>query len=70
MPKASLHFTLPEEELEFTDAVEGRAAKSLIWDIDQHCRSLIKYSESASEETRVFAESIREMIHQSDVTLE
>lgn len=67
--KASLQFTLPDEESEFTDAVEGHEAKSLIWDIDQHCRSLIKYNDNASDETIAFAESIRQMIHESTITL-
>ena len=61
MPIAILRFTLPEEESEFRTAQQGRAAKSALWDIDQHCRSLLRYGEPTPEQ-RQLAEEIRAMI--------
>ena len=61
MPIAILRFTLPEEEVEFRTATQGRAAKSTIWDIDQKLRSLLKHGEPTEEEARL-AEEIRGMI--------
>jgi hypothetical protein len=68
--KAMLRFDLPEEQAEFDAAVQGGAARCLLWEIDQHCRSLLKHG-TPSEETRQFAEDIRQMIRlDSRVTLE
>jgi hypothetical protein len=61
MPTAILRFTLPEEEVEFRTATQGRAAKSTLWDIDQRLRSLLKHGEPTEEEQRL-AEEIRGMI--------
>lgn len=61
MPIAILKFSLPDEESEFKTAQQGRAAKSALWGIDQHCRSLLKHGEPTPEE-RQLAEEIRAMI--------
>ena len=61
MPTAILRFTLPEEEVEFRTATQGRAAKVALWDIDQRLRSLLKHGEPTEEEQRL-AEEIRNMI--------
>ena len=59
--KAVLKFTLPDEQPEYDAARLGRTALSALWDIDQHCRSLLKHG-SPSEETASLAEAIRGMI--------
>lgn len=61
MPIATLKFILPDEEHEFRTAQQGQAAKSALWEIDQHCRSLLKHGEPTDEEARL-AEEIRSMI--------
>ena len=61
MPIAILRFTLPEEDVEFRAASQGRAAKIALWDIDQRLRSLLKYGDPTEEEQRL-AEEIRNMI--------
>ena len=61
MPIAILKFTLPEEDVEFRAASQGRAAKIALWDIDQRLRSLLKHGEPTEEEARL-AEEIRAMI--------
>jgi hypothetical protein len=70
MPKATLSFTLPEEQSEFTAAVEGAAARMLIWEIDQHCRGLIKHGDLPEEIDRHLQE-IRDMIRNAHgITIE
>ncbi len=70
MPTATLRFTLPEEQAEYDAAREGQAARSLIWQIDQHCRSVMKHG-SPDAATRALAGDIRTMIlDEVGVTLE
>jgi hypothetical protein len=59
--KATLTYTLPDEQAEYDAARLGREALSTLWDIDQGCRSLIKHG-TPSDETRRLAEEIRAMI--------
>jgi hypothetical protein len=59
--KAILEFTLPRDQAEFDAARLGRDALSALWEIDQHCRSLLKHGEPTSEE-QALAEQIRGMI--------
>ena len=61
MPFATLRFTLPEEQDDFHSAISGGMAKSVLWEIDQRCRSLVKYGEP-TDEARRLAEEIRELI--------
>lgn len=63
MPIATLKFTLPDEEGEFKTAQQGRDAKIVLWEIDQHCRALLKHGDP-SEETARLAQEIRDMIPQ------
>jgi hypothetical protein len=70
MPIATLRFRLPDEQGEFDAARQGQAAKSVLWQIDQHCRSLVKHGEPTGE-TRRLAEEIRAMIREEPgVTLD
>jgi hypothetical protein len=70
MPVATLRYNLPDEQGEFDAAQEGGAARSLLWEIDQRCRSLLKHGEPTSE-TRQLAEEIRGMIREAPgVTLD
>jgi hypothetical protein len=63
MPTVTLRYRLPEEQAEFDAARQGQAAKAILWDIDQHCRSLLKHGEPLSE-TKQLAERIRAMIRE------
>lgn len=70
MPTATLKFLLPEEEPEHRAALEGAAARSLIWDIDQRCRTVVKHEENPSADRIALAAEIRQMILTADgVTL-
>lgn len=59
--KATLTYTLPDEQGDFDAARLGSKALLALWEIDQRCRSLIKHGSPTPEEQRL-AEEIREMI--------
>jgi hypothetical protein len=59
--KATLEFDLPDDQGDFDAARLGRAALAALWQIDQHCRSLLKHGEPTDEE-RGLAEEVRAMI--------
>ena len=61
MPKAILKFDLPDEQGDFDAAICGREALSVLWDIDQRLRSLLKHGNPTDQEAKL-AEEIREMI--------
>ena len=61
MGKATLQFDLPDEQNDFNAAIHGREALSILWDIDQRCRGLLKHGEPTEEQAKL-AEEIREMI--------
>jgi hypothetical protein len=61
MPTVTLRYRLPDEQAEYDAARQGAEAKSVLWDIDQRCRSLLKHGEPGHEAARL-AEQIRDMI--------
>lgn len=61
MPKAILEFDLPDDQGDFDAALAGRAALSALWDIDQHCRGLLKHTDPPPEQRKLL-EEIRALI--------
>ena len=61
MPIATLRFRLPDEDAEHRAAIQGREAKSTLWEIDHRCRRLLKHGAPTPAE-RLLAEEIRGMI--------
>jgi hypothetical protein len=59
--RATLSFTLPDEQGDFDAARLGPQALATLWDIDQRCRALLKHGEPSDGERRL-AEEIRGMI--------
>ena len=43
--KATLTFNLPEENHEYSNAVDGSKMRSVLWDLDQWLRAKLKYEE-------------------------
>jgi hypothetical protein len=43
MPKATLTYNLPEEQIEFDLANNAGKYYSVIWDLDQYLRNFVKY---------------------------
>jgi hypothetical protein len=67
--RATLSFNLPEETSEFDAALQGVEASTTLWQIDRHCKSILKHCEPDEGEQRL-AEEIRAMIADSGVSLE
>jgi glutamate-1-semialdehyde aminotransferase len=61
MPTVTLRYRLPDEQSEYDAARLGSEAMQVLWQIDQHCRSLCKHGTPTAEERRL-AEQIRELI--------
>lgn len=61
--KATLEFNLPEENEEHKDAINGSLWKSVVWDIDQHLRSKIKYADLPDDQYKIY-EDLREQLWQ------
>jgi hypothetical protein len=61
MPRATLTYSLPDEQAECDAARLGMEARQVLWQIDQTCRSLCKHGEPTAEERRL-ADEIRAMI--------
>jgi len=59
--KATLTYTLPDDQSEFDAARLGPSAIATLWDIDQNCRSVIKHGTPTIGE-RHLAEEVRAMI--------
>jgi len=59
--QAILKFTLPDEQPDFDAARLGRDALLALWEIDQHCRALVKHG-NPSEDAAALAVAIRAMI--------
>jgi hypothetical protein len=61
MPHAILRFRLPDEQPELDAAMQGRDAKSVIWEVDQYCRGILKHG-NPSEEAATYLERIRNLL--------
>ena len=68
--RATLTYTLPDEDRDFRLALQGADAVQLLWDIEQRCRSVIKHEHEPHEDRIRLAEEIRRMIHESDVDVD
>ena len=63
--KATLNYTLPDEQQEFQDAVNGIKWKSAMWDLDQRLRGLIKHAPDSMDETEHKTyQMVRTMLHE------
>ena len=71
--KAVLEFTLPDEETEFMEAVNGGMFKHVLWQLDQKLRSNLKYGELADVEYKCY-ETIRKdlyrLLNANNLTIE
>ncbi len=70
--EAILKFNLPEDELDFSNAVNGYKFKLILWDMDQHLRSIAKYSEDSekAEMAQELRDKLREYFSEYNVTIE
>lgn len=70
--EAILKFNLPEEADDFDSAVNGYKFKLILWDMDQHLRSIAKYSEDGekAEIAQELRDKLREYFSEYNVSIE
>lgn len=59
--KITMTFRMPDDQAEYDAARLGREALAALWEIDQHCRSILKHGEP-SPECREALEAVRRII--------
>lgn len=64
---ANLEFVLPEEELSFRTAIDGRKWRAVVEDLDEWLRTQIKHNNKPWQEIR---DKLLEMIEDSGVSIE
>jgi len=64
MPRATLSFKLPEEEVEFLAAHSGQGWKHLVLDVLSHLKTQISHGKITDEKAAAF-EEVRELIWHS-----
>jgi hypothetical protein len=65
MPKATLEFDLPEEQVEFDAAQRGSALQAQVSEFDNWLRGVIKYTEwSEADAAREVWQTIRDKLHE------
>ena len=63
--KATLEFSLPNDKWEFKMANESAGMHSVIWDMDQWLRKMIKHApDSMNDERLLTFEACREQLHE------
>ena len=64
MAKIILEFDPTEDREEMETAINGWKWKMLVWDLDQHLRSELKYNGNITDEEYGVLEKIREKLHE------
>ena len=64
MPHGRLSFRLPEEATEFRDALEGAAAKGVLWQLDAFLRMRIRHGD-LPEQVEAALQEVRDQLHQA-----
>jgi hypothetical protein len=74
MAKVILEFDPIEDRDDMENAINGWKWKTLVWDLDQHLRSELKYNDAITGDVYDALEKIREHLHElkneSGLTLE
>jgi hypothetical protein len=71
--KATLTFNLPEEDHEYSNAVDGSKMRSVLWDLDQWLRAKLKYEELTDGKYDAFKETrdeLRRLLIEENVDIE
>lgn len=58
--KAQLTFNLPDEQIEFNDAINGSNYRAIIWEMDQYLRSQLKHEQLWDEKVHDKVQEIRD----------
>jgi hypothetical protein len=64
MAKVTLEYDFNEEREEMESCINGWKWKMVVWDLDQHLRSEMKYNDKITEEVYMTLEKLREKLHE------
>lgn len=59
MAKVTLEYDFNEEREEMESAINGWKWKMVVWDLDQHMRSIYKYEDNHNEEVYAMIDKLR-----------
>ncbi len=59
MAKITLEYDFNEEREEMESAINGWKWKMVVWDLDQHMRSIYKYEDNHNEEVYAMIDKLR-----------
>jgi len=71
--KAILEYDLPEDNQDFTDAINGKNYRSGVWEYDQLLRSEMKYKELSDETYQAYKfcrEQLRKILLDDNIYIE
>jgi hypothetical protein len=71
--KASLTFSLPEENHEFANATQGAKMRSVLWELDQWLRGKLKYDELSDGQYDAFKQTrdeLRRLLIEENIDLD
>jgi len=71
--KATITFTLPQENHEYRNAIEGEKMRVILWDVDQFLRAKMKYEELSDGQYDAFKETrehLRRLLIEENIDLE
>ena len=63
MAKVTLEFDPDEDREDMESAINGWKWKMLVWDLDQHLRSELKYNDQVTGEAFEALEKLRDHLH-------
>jgi hypothetical protein len=64
MAKVTIEFDTNEEREDMESAINGWKWKMLVWELDQHLRSQLKYNDKLTGDAYEAVEKVREMLHE------
>jgi hypothetical protein len=64
MAKITLEYDFNEEREEMESAINGWKWKMVVWDLDQHLRSELKYNDKITGDVYLALEKLREKLHE------
>lgn len=64
MAKVTLEYDFNEDREDMESAINGWKWKMLVWDLDQHLRSELKYNSELKGKAYEAVEKIREKLHE------
>lgn len=63
--KVTIEYTLPEEREEMEHAIKGHDYMAVLASLDNQLRSIVKYGNNLSEDSKVTYQAARDLLHKA-----